>query len=1171
MILKRLAIDRLPGISEPFEIKAAGKGIHVIYGPNGIGKSSICRAVESLYWEDRGSSRRTSITGEFEWEGESWYGEREGALVRWRRGDEGNASPNLPSSHHYRCFFLHLRDLIDTSPASSIDIASAIRRQMSGGFDLDEIASNLFSPVTHLRIRRERNRFNDALDNVQKAVVDQSRLQTRVGELEQLNSQLEQADTAASRLVHVDRAMGLAQRREKLDGVEQRLEPLPRALAKLTGKENDDIERYRQRLDTLEERGRELERKIQAAREEQTKTLLSDPLKPADLATWQNNADEVGRIEQALEAARGEAEKARSRLTSAITAIGGANIENASLSLPDHTELFEFLRASRTHETRVSAIGERLRLLEGFDSPEQDERDLEKYRMAADALRSWLCVPQPESVATRLSRRWPWLLLALVFLLTGAGLALFVDSSLASIAALGAGLGLAALFLNNERNSKTQGPDDPSTLVEVGLDTSSTGWDSPSVTSALRTLESKIAELEVSWRQARAREVERNSLENRNAGLDEAQKGLESRRQELGTSLGLEQLSPDAELVDFARALDHLRLTRGEHEAATAKARHLDEKHSAVLTELADVLERHGESQPANAASAKARMNNLAERNSRLVTAVESERAAKELLKENADDRKSALDLISRIYAEAGLNDGDWSGLASLLESLQRYRTLIGEKKALQSQIELDRTELEKVGESELSDWDSQSLKQLKAKLSDVASQAPSLRDDIANVSTRMEQAQRGNDVQKLIAVREEARANLKTLRDEALLAGAGSFLLDEIEGEYELTRMPRVFERARDHFAGFTFHNYDLRLKKGDTTPSLFAMDMVQEQDRELHELSDGTRAQLLLAARVAFAEEVEQGKVLPLFLDEALDQSDPQRFESIVRSLGRLAQEQGRQIFYLSSDPLDVRRIQDALDKEKLEIARAIDLGLLRTDEVSAGGSEELRVDPPPAVPEPDGMSAAEYGAALNVPKFRPVLAAAEQHMFYVLWDDLKLLRDLVKKGIERAGQWKTVSGTPLAHRLGKRSIADSEIGSRLDLLEVFCELWKQGRGRPVDIDALNDSGALTARFLNDVVAIAKELDGDPAQLLAVLTSRQDDRLRGFQRRTYERLLNYLVENEYLDERPILTKAELQLHALATPAANALADGIAIDCIHRWWEWADKSSAVEASKQAE
>ena len=62
MKLKRLKIDRLPGIDMPFEIESPGAGVHIIFGPNAIGKSSICRAVEGLYWDDRGPTERTSVT-----------------------------------------------------------------------------------------------------------------------------------------------------------------------------------------------------------------------------------------------------------------------------------------------------------------------------------------------------------------------------------------------------------------------------------------------------------------------------------------------------------------------------------------------------------------------------------------------------------------------------------------------------------------------------------------------------------------------------------------------------------------------------------------------------------------------------------------------------------------------------------------------------------------------------------------------------------------------------------------------------------------------------------------------------------------------------------------------------------------------------------------------------
>jgi len=214
--LKRLAIDRLPGIDRPFEIEGAGAGFHVVFGPNGIGKSSVCRAVEGLYWEDRGPSRPSSVTGQFELDGETWWGEREGAHTRWHRGDENNVSPNLPPSHHSRCFFLNLRDLIDPSRDGTADIASEIRRQMSGGFDLDKIASDLFAGVTKQRSRGERNDFNKAAENVQEAVGRHADLQRRADELGELRTQLHDAETAARRLALVERAVGLARRREEL-------------------------------------------------------------------------------------------------------------------------------------------------------------------------------------------------------------------------------------------------------------------------------------------------------------------------------------------------------------------------------------------------------------------------------------------------------------------------------------------------------------------------------------------------------------------------------------------------------------------------------------------------------------------------------------------------------------------------------------------------------------------------------------------------------------------------------------------------------------------------------------------------------------------------------------------------------------------------------------------
>ena len=107
-----------------------------------------------------------------------------------------------------------------------------------------------------------------------------------------------------------------------------------------------------------------------------------------------------------------------------------------------------------------------------------------------------------------------------------------------------------------------------------------------------------MAELQASLQRARDRDVERETLKNELEGLSEQESALATRREELKDRLGLDALPPDAELVDFARALDQLRSARGGHEAATGKVKKLETSHAALLAELADILKRNGEPQP---------------------------------------------------------------------------------------------------------------------------------------------------------------------------------------------------------------------------------------------------------------------------------------------------------------------------------------------------------------------------------------------------------------------------------------------------------------------------------------------------------------------------------------------------------------------------------------------
>ena len=144
--------------------------------------------------------------------------------------------------------------------------------------------------------------------------------------------------------------------------------------------------------------------------------------------------------------------------------------------------------------------------------------------------------------------------------------------------------------------------------------------------------------------------------------MSEERTSLEARRQELTDSLKLDVPMFDAELVDLARALDQLRSARGKDESAAGKVDRLNQRHAKLLTDLADILDRHGEARPTDAATAMARLNKLAGRNTRLVQAISDEQQAAGQHEEVSGDREAALRSSSQIYSEAALDDGDLHG-----------------------------------------------------------------------------------------------------------------------------------------------------------------------------------------------------------------------------------------------------------------------------------------------------------------------------------------------------------------------------------------------------------------------------------------------------------------------------------------------------------------------------
>ena len=314
------------------------------------------------------------------------------------------------------------------------------------------------------------------------------------------------------------------------------------------------------------------------------------------------------------------------------------------------------------------------------------------------------------------------------------------------------------------------------------------------------------------------------------------------------------------------------------------------------------------------------------------------------------------------------------------------------------------------------------------------------------------------------------------------------------------------------------------------------------------------------LLALRLAWTEAQEQGgESLPLFLDEALTTSDEDRFAVMARSLERIARAEARprQVFYLSA-----RRHEGALWEGATGVKPAtIDLAAIRFPG-SASAPEAYRIEASPSLPTPSKRSAEEYASLLGVPVLDPYRPQGDIHVFHALRDDLPRLHALMDTWrILSLGQLEALLASDAAPVALGAPVDRSRLQRRCRALRVWIDLWRQGRGRPVDRGVLEESRAVSAVFIDRAADLAERLHGDGEALVNALRTGE---LEHFRAAKAEELLHWLTDEGYIDSRQRLDGNERRRFTLQR-VAPAGADEV--EDTNRMLQWME--GAVDPSLQ--
>ena len=1201
MRLRRIAIRRLPGIPRPgFELDGFTDGINVVVGPNASGKTSISRAVRAALYG--GELARESVDveavfalgdggdederdgredGNGPGEGHIQASRTGGALI-WTRDGERIEAPALPEHRFVSCYTLHLEDLLAGDSDTDADIARRLVREMAGGYDLDAARRECGFSVPPRSGQTEANEVSSAESDLRLRQARYRELQRDEERLGPLERELDEAREAEREAVLAEQALRLLEKRRERSGLERRMAALPRDMERLSGTEAEALERLdgerrqaEQDLARAEADRRAAERTLAAT------GLAGSPLDDGQAADMRPRIARLELLEGELARVRDRAEEEAAARDRAARELGGEPGEGVRLGPEAVHAADQALDAIRQIAAELRELDAELNRL--ADVPET-ELEPERIDEARRELLHWLSAPDVSG--TPALRAGALLVLAATaiagavaagFFFHPAAYALLAPAAIAFVyvfllfrrAGIGAGQRLAA-----EQRYRRTGFERPE------------AWEREQVAERLHALDRELGA-------ARHREEDlrrRREAERRRETLHAALERDRGRLAEIARRVNFDPEALDASFDRWLRLTgdyDRADLALGESRARLAT---LERESGSLRAKIVSFLAAHGEAPgsgvpeadasgpDATAAGLPAADPSIPESTGIEATVEETPGAAPpdieappaEVLRHRLErlagrirgrdgaerDLHAARENVERLSAEivkrrveteevfrgAGLEPGDEAGLRGRLERLDEWRSLdrqLTEVRVIDDDLthrELaERPDLLRAVEEE--DGEA-GLRGRLGSLREGTARVRDLSETIAGIRARVELASRGRDLEEARARRQRAGDALHRRFDEAMLAEAGAFVLDQVESEHVRTSRPAVLRRAEDWFTRFTRHEFELAMgAAGDGT--FRARETATGEWRALAELSSGTRMQLLLAVRVAFALEAEKGRApLPLFLDEALTTADPERFRAVADSLQRLSEEGGRQIFYLTAQPEEGRYWAGAGPT-------VIDLAASRRAGRAVTVPEEIGL--PPAAPEPPlpgGLRPEEYAVRIGALPVRPWEHPAGIHVFHFLRDDLDLLRRLLRAGVERLG--------PLVSLLesGEATLfltPDERVLLRLRLegARAWIEAWREGRGRPVDREALAASGAITPVFIDRLVELAGELDGDPRLLLRAMDTGAVPRFWG---RNRQRLEEWFRENDYLgdveplDARGLERRVAMALTAHGAPPESAL-----------------------------
>ena len=1127
LTFQHITVHRAAGISrgDAYSLNDFRAGINLIHGPNGAGKTTTALALQELLWPGRALPGRPSVEGTFLLEGQSWRAEIEAGSPAWLCEGRKAHPPEIGPSENRSRYYLALDDLLR---AKDTDFAKQVADASRGGYDLQAAAQNLGYRETPPSRTKQRKKLEEARRTLRSAHQKQAALDQEARELEQRRREKKQAEAAKQELERLRLVRDYMVRDAEHRQIASQLEAFPAEIAELRGDEMERVKQLRQERSDRQQQIAVQQRRLEDGNEDaEACALPPDGPDPQELDRLHGLCDGIEGQEADIRQLTRERDKAARQEEKLRTRLGEVS-EEAQLSTLDRLQIGDLTALARSFEkarARERILQERRSWLE---EPPPSNRSPETLQQGLGSLARWLSAYRTAH-ANRL--RLPFL--------CSAAIVPLIPVLVLALGQHWAWLGLIPLapilvWLGEKRagQSAQQAERHRQEYDALGLPAPKS-WTVDEVIGAMDWLQRESAALQLHRERAARLDAQRTEEEEHARQMED----LQSRRQELERILGLSLTIGEEWLALFAESLSRWQQALEELHAANAGLDSARQQHARELRQLNEALTPYGYSETENGDGARATVKDLARRREERERALSEARSAQRMLEESlrpglAETEREYRDL----FVSLNLEEGDEATLSRWLQQRQEYLRLLGELQKAQGSLE---DHLRRLGRDE--PLLAQSQAEIEARIEEkeqLAAEHEQLVQRIATIERDLGQAKAESEVSRALAGVQEAEAQLADVCEQDSRAVVGGLLTEHVRSAAAERSRPGVFRSSDALLTRITRGRLRLELEE-QSDPAFVALDQVRNKVLQLEELSAGERVQLLLAVRLGFAEQEEQRARLPLLLDETLGNADDERAAAVIDALIRLA-EDGRQIFYFSAQADEIGKWQARLLDGESDYA-LFDLQRIRGLSEQEAAPLRIEAPEPPEVPAPDETSHAEYGRLLNVPGLDPLRRApGETHLWHLV-DDPGQLYSLLSNRLTRVGQVQGLIRNGGDALLPGGYWTERFLARARSLEEVWSH-WLVGRGLPLNREILQESGAVSERFREQVYELAREVDWDAKALLQGL---QNGRVPRWQSAKTEKLRDYLESAGYMDSRDPLDHEALRL-AVLSRLADSIRQGL-------------------------